>query len=262
MKSKTYLKRLMRINKHQPAIFLSALVAMVTFACCADEPTPEHSEGKTSLTPSAVLDLHRSCFLLDCDCLERPSNLSVHVTHKLLMTNVVNSIIQTKQLSKQDVDAGISMINQILKFQAIKTDKDAVAYLLNSLSAIKPVSTNEYARELKVATEADIEFQRERRLRPGSISIVSHYRGPNTTALEKKWGRIFDHNKNCAEFHTRLVDAFALTIPTICKTLDEKGRESLYDAVKKIAGLTEGEKKQILNGAMPTHTVYDNNSEK
>lgn len=178
------------------------------------------------------------------------------------MTNVVNSIIQTKQLSKQDVDAGISMINQILKFQAIKTDKDAVAYLLNSLSAIKPVSTNEYARELKVATEADIEFQRERRLRPGSISIVSRYRGPNTTALEKKWGRIFDHNKNCAEFHTRLVDAFALTIPTICKTLDEKGRESLYDAVKKAAGLTEGEKKQILNGAMPTHTVCDNNSEK
>ena len=250
----------MRINRHQPAIFLSVLVAMVTFACCADEPTPEHSEGKTPLTPSAVLDLHRSCFLLDCDCLERPSNLSVHVTHKLLMTNVVNSIIQTKHLSKQDVDAGISMINQPLKFQAIKTDKDAVAYLLNSLSAIKPVSTNEYARELKVATEADIEFQRERRLRPGSISIVSRYRGPNTTALEKN--NCPDHNKNCAEFHTRLVDAFALTIPTICKTLDEKGRESLYDAVKKDAGLTEGEKKQILNGAMPTHTVYDNNSEK
>lgn len=172
-------------------------------------------------------------------------------------SNVASLIASTNELSRKDVEAGILTMNRLLTSDEAKVDRDTFIHMLDSLSEIRPVSTNEYAKELKIATEADMAVQRERRRRPGSLSIVSRYRGQNTIALEKKWRPIFDHNQKCEEFRSRLVETLALSVSEFCKTLSEPECEDLFDAVTKNDVLSDVEKKKILKGVIPMSASVD-----
>lgn len=209
--------------------------AVLTGACFA--------ESETFATPTSLLNSRRSVFL--SGGLEQVSSPDERTAHLMLMTNVVCSVIRANHLSSEDVKAGTLMLDWLLRSHAVTSDKDAVLYLLNSLSTVQPVATNEYARDIRIAREADSDILKARRRCPGSLSVVSQYQGPNTRDIEKKWRPIFDHNKNCAEFRARLVEAFALALPNVRKSLKENDVEDVFNAVERMGGFTADEKRLI-----------------
>lgn len=236
--------------KNQTVSIVAVFSAMLVFLSFAEELSFQPSGAETVMTPSELLRSHRLDFLPDGELPGQTSNTASRALHLMLMTNVVRSVAQAK-LADEDVEAGDLMMKRLLECQAVVADKESVLYMLNTIPAIRSISTNDYARELRIADEADVEFQKERRRGPGSLSIVGPYRGPNTIMLERKWKPIFDHNKNCAEFRCRLVDVFASVFPGISRALAQKEVEELFDAVKNNDGLSDGEKKRILGGIMP-----------
>lgn len=237
----------MKNMKDQMILSIVTFVAILETLCFAVESIPRKAEGETVSPPSKLLDIHRSDFSNAETLHVNDPNADRRTTHLMLMTNVVRSITQTRYLVKEDVAAGVFMVNRLLESCEVKTDRDAVLCLLSGISTMHSVSTNEYALEFKIADEADAEFQRERRRRPGSLSVVSQYRGPNAAALEEKWMPIFEHNRNCSELRSRLVNAVAASLPSLNKSLKAKDFEVLLNVITKAGGFTDEEKKIILS---------------
>lgn len=221
-------------------IFSLIILASMTAAFAGQATLPlMNAEGITA--PSLLSDLPRSL------------NSNDGTTKLTLMTNVVHSITQNKRLKNEDVDAACSTIRNLLSEHPINSDKDAILFILNGVSTLKTISTNEYANELIVAKEADVEFQKERRKRPGSLSIVSRYRGPNIRKLENKWNPIFEHNSNCSRLRDQLIKTFALTVSSLKRTMPQNEFAALYESINRMTDLTADEKNHLLN--IPTHTI-------
>ena len=236
----------MKNIKDQVAIIITTFVVMFGAGCLSAEDAPRQVMDEKVPSLSALRDICHSDFLRLGAMDDQDSSADSRALCLTLMTNVVRSVVQTKHLVKEDIEAGISMIKSLLESRMVTTDQDAVLYLLHAVSCIRPVSTNEYALELKVADDADVELQKERRKRPGSLSVVGRYRGPRVRALEEKWEPIFEHNRICAEFRRRAVEVFSSAFPDISKGKDGDVAEALFSAVIRMDGFAPDEKTAIL----------------